>query len=71
MKTTTPTTESETTRQWRDLTPEEAREAFDRAAQYYLGISGDEFKRRWEPGEYAGIDRSDIIALSWKIPWAE
>jgi hypothetical protein len=36
-------------------TREEAREIFDREAQKLLGISGDEFLRRWDSGEYGPI----------------
>jgi hypothetical protein len=34
-----------------ELTPEEADELLDTRAQRYLGISGEEFKRRWAAGE--------------------
>ena len=34
------------------LTPEEAREAFDRIARRELGMSGEEFLRRWDAGEF-------------------
>jgi hypothetical protein len=37
------------------LTPEEGRELFDREAQRLFGISGDEFLRRWDNGEYGQI----------------
>ena len=37
----------------RFLDDDEAREDFDREAQRLLGISGDEFIRRYEAGEYA------------------
>ena len=36
----------------RFLDDEEAREYFDGAARYLLGISGDEFLRRYDAGEY-------------------
>lgn len=36
-------------------TPEEAREIFDRQARETLGISGDEFLRRWDAGEYRPV----------------
>ena len=35
--------------------PEEARELFEREAQRLFGISGDEFLRRWDSGEYGPI----------------
>jgi hypothetical protein len=37
----------------RFLDDDEAREDFDREAQRLLGISGEEFIRRYEAGEYA------------------
>jgi hypothetical protein len=37
----------------RFLDDDEAREQFDREAQRLLGISGDEFLRRYEAGVYA------------------
>ena len=46
------------------ITPEEARELFDRRARMELGISGEEFLRRWDAGEYDSIpDTPD----GWKI----
>jgi hypothetical protein len=41
-----------------ELTEEEARQIFDDNAQYYLGISGEEFLRRWDAGEYRNTDYS-------------
>ena len=37
------------------LNPEEGRELFDREARRLFGISGDEFLRRWDSGEYGPI----------------
>ena len=34
------------------MTPEERRAVFDRQARRRLGISGEEFLRRWNAGEY-------------------
>ena len=36
-------------------TPEEGRAMFDAAARKQMGISGDEFIRRWDAGDYAEI----------------
>lgn len=36
----------------RILTHDEAWNLFDQNARYYMGMSGDEFKRRWDAGEY-------------------
>jgi len=37
------------------VTPDEGRRLFDQAARTWLGISGEEFIRRWEAGEYREI----------------
>lgn len=37
------------------LNEEEGRELFDREAQRLFGISGEEFQRRWDSGEYGPI----------------
>ncbi|MFT4041310.1 MAG: hypothetical protein QM692_24220 [Thermomicrobiales bacterium] len=39
----------------RVLTAKEGRERFDRQARRELGISGDEFLRRWDAGEFRPI----------------
>ena len=39
----------------RFLTLEEGRELFDREARRLFGISGDDFLRRWDNGEYGPI----------------
>ena len=36
-------------------TPEEARAIFDARARHELGISGEEFLRRWDNGEYQPV----------------
>ena len=57
------------------LTREEASASFDRAARRYLGMSGDEFKRKWESGEFGDIDRHPehllIERVAALLPWAE
>jgi hypothetical protein len=37
------------------VTAEEGRELFDRKARETLGISGEEFLRRWDAGEYRPV----------------
>lgn len=37
------------------LSPEESLAMFDREAQHRLGITGEEFLRRWDAGEYRDI----------------
>jgi len=38
----------------REMTRDEGRKLFNDSAERNFGISGDEFIRRWERGEYAG-----------------
>ena len=42
--------------QIRELSKEEGREMFDRAVRCKLGISGEEFMRRWDAGYYDDPD---------------
>lgn len=53
-----------------ELTPDEAREIFDRAAREEFGISGEEFLRRWDAGEYADTDDPKITRLEILMPLA-
>jgi hypothetical protein len=46
------------------LTPEEARDLFDNRARMELGISGEEFLRRWDAGEYTPIPDTPE---GWKV----
>lgn len=39
-----------------ELSEEEGRELFDRAVRHHLGISGEEFMRRWDAGYYDDPD---------------
>ncbi len=56
------------------VTPEQGRRLFDEAAQQMIGISGEEFIRRWEAGEYwATADKSGnrrLVYLIGLIPLA-
>ena len=46
------------------LTPGQAREIFDRRAMSLLSMSGEEFLRRWDAGEYRPIpDSADGRAI--------
>ena len=71
MAATAPATESEI--RW--LTPEEGRDLFDAEARRVMGMSGEEFIRRWEAGEYREIaDTSGnlhIMRLAALIPFAQ
>jgi hypothetical protein len=51
------------------LSQEEGFDLLDRQAMDTLGIDGDEFRRRWEAGEYgAEPDRPEIIRLVMLLP---
>ena len=51
------------------LTPEQSRARFDELARLKLGISGAEFARRWEAGEYAA-DPEAVVELAVLLPMA-
>ncbi|MCC7365895.1 MAG: hypothetical protein IT303_16135 [Dehalococcoidia bacterium] len=46
------------------LNPAETRELLDERARRSLGISGEEFERRWRAGEFAGAEERDDI---WQL----
>lgn len=54
------------------VTIEEGREIFDRRARMELGISGEEFVRRWDAGEYTPVpdtpEGRKIARLSMMLP---
>ncbi len=54
----------------RVLTPEQGRELFDRQARLRLGMSGDEFIRAWDAGEFGDRDDSDLMGLVMMLPFA-
>lgn len=55
------------------LSDEEAHAAFDEAARRLVGMSGDEFIRRWDAGEFAEIadkpGNRHIMRLAGLIPF--
>ncbi len=53
-----------------ELTPEEARAIFEKVANEYLGISGQEFIRRWDAGEFDGDERYEVQRVSFLLPLA-
>ena len=57
-----------------EVTDEEGRRMFDEAAQEWLGITGEEFLRRYDAGEYADLVESEdirrIVDLYLMIPFA-
>jgi hypothetical protein len=53
-----------------ELTREEGQDLFDRRATKLLGISGEEFLRRWDAGEYMDSDDPRVSSLGVLIPFA-
>jgi len=49
------TTVEQTSDPMRAVTPDEGRAIFDHQARRLLGISGEDFLRRWDAGEYREI----------------
>lgn len=56
-----------------ELSDEEARSHFDRQARRLVGLTGEEFLRRYDRGDYAGIEEDEfgrrVIALEMSIPF--
>lgn len=56
------------------VSPEEGRRMFDEAAREWAGMSGEEFIRRYEAGEYADMVESEdnryVVDLVLMIPFA-
>lgn len=50
-----------------EATEEEWRDLIDKRAQYYLGISGEEFVRRWQAGEFENPDRPEVIHVGMML----
>jgi len=46
-----------------ELDPQQAAAAFDAIARREMGISGDEFLRRWDAGHYEGQRMDDVKGL--------
>ncbi len=61
-------------RAWRILSPEEGRAYFDEASRNLLGISGEEFLRRWDAGVYRDTpdipESNGIRRMAMMIPFA-
>ncbi len=56
----------------RFVTPEEGMRIFDEEARRLLGISGEEFLRRWDAGEYLPEpdDHPGVMGLWLLMPFA-
>ena len=56
----------------KELDQAEGIKLVDDAARRRLGISGEEFKRRWEAGEYAdNPDRPEVMWVAMLLPFAD
>jgi hypothetical protein len=68
------TTDTQTIPEVRFVTPEEGRAIFDEEARRVMGMSGEEFIRRWQAGEYKEIADTaghlHIMHLAMLIPLA-
>jgi len=51
------------------LTREEGRKLLDRQARRYLGITGDEFVRRWKKQEFEDPDRPEVMRVALLLPF--
>jgi hypothetical protein len=53
-----------------ELTREEGHELFDKVAQREMGMSGEEFLRRWDAGEFHDEDEHpEAVNVSMLIPF--
>jgi hypothetical protein len=53
------------------VTPRQGASILDRQARKYLGLSGDEFVRRYRAGEIADPVRPEVIRVAMLIPLTE
>ncbi len=55
------------------LPPEEGRALFDREARLWLGLSGEEFLRRWDAGEYRNLpdtlEGRNVLRVIFLLPF--
>lgn len=50
------------------LTREEEFAILDKAARRYLDMSGEEFLRRWETGDFEEPDSFEVIYVGLRVP---
>lgn len=53
-----------------ELSRDEGRALFDRLARRYLGMSGEEFIRAWDAGQFEGDpdERSELMRVVMALP---
>jgi hypothetical protein len=55
-----------------ELSPEESRAAFDARARHLLGMSGEDFLRKWREGAFEDVEeRPEVAELIHLAPFAE
>lgn len=56
-------------RRFQDLSTQSAKELFDRQARKYLGMSGEEFRRRYQARTLSDYDESDVMRVAMLMPF--
>jgi hypothetical protein len=54
----------------RELTLEQGQQLLDEKARQYLGMSGEEFARRWDVGEIDADDEPDVMRVAMLLGFA-
>lgn len=50
---------------------EEGKELLDEQARQYLNMSGEEFQRKYRAGEFEDYCQSEVVRLSFLLPFVE
>ncbi len=54
----------------RELSPVEGERLLDEQARCYLGMSGEDFARRWAAGELDADEHPDVMRVAMLLPLA-
>ena len=54
---------------FRVLSQKEGKKLLDSQARRYLGISGDEFLRKWKAKEFKDPDRPEVMRVAFLLPF--
>lgn len=57
------------TRKAKVLTRKEGKKLLDRQARRNLGISGEEFVRKWDAMEFIDPDRPEVMRVAFLLPF--
>jgi len=52
------------------LDPEEGKMLFENAAQHYLKMTGEQFKRKWKAKKIKNLDRPEVMHVASLLPFA-